>query len=303
MPKSPASNQPVVTFSLTVFVGDPDMYIAWDYTRPNATHNQARSASSGLAKDVIILYPPGQKDSSHAKSYWELATAVSGVQGGVVPTLGHAPVTHVDPTMGAMDAVQQQLEAQGMRVLSVARDDGVTSAGSGAAALRGGANRLLVAAQVPALGAGEAAGSEQFSALPPREPEHPLGAVGTGYCSVVTGPCTYYIGVTGYRSNASFAILARTSAANVTQLRDGQTVTDFVPQKEYQQYELRVSAAGVANGAELSVTTLAGDADVFVTVDGSRPSINNRQYYSQKTVGQDTISMRPGDGTWDQCGQ
>jgi len=33
-----------------------------------------------------------------------------------------------------------------------------------------------------------------------------------------------------------------------------------------------VGAEGLVGGADISVTTLVGDADVYVTVDGSRPT-------------------------------
>ena len=220
VPKSPAGQQPIVTFSMTVFVGDPDMYIAWDYDRPNSTHYQARSATSGLAKDVVIMYPPEQADSNHARCYRELASSVL-----PTPMRGIAAPALAEPR--ADPAIVAQLEAQGMRVLSVTRE-------SGTSGLRGAnaGDRVLVAAQ-PLFSSSSVLDYGWDAAAAGRPAENPLQAVGDGYCSVVAGPCTYYIGVTGYRSNASFAILARTSAANVTQLRSGQVVTDYVPAKEY----------------------------------------------------------------------
>jgi hypothetical protein len=111
--------------------------------------------------------------------------------------------------------------------------------------------------------------------------------------------CIYYIGVYGF-FEASFSILVALSDAKV-RLVDGRPVTDRVQQRETNYYTFTNTYYNTRS-LKLVMSSMNGDADLYVTLDGSTPSRENFQYISNAWGDvDDVIEMSPQDPQYVTC--
>jgi hypothetical protein len=114
-------------------------------------------------------------------------------------------------------------------------------------------------------------------------------------------PCWYYIGVVGYRRNATYTIMARNRNASVVDLTGGQPVMDVVNYGEYNYYEAAFDPTQAF--LEIVVSPLYGDPDAFVRLDGLPPSVTSFQYASYRAAGDEDIVIRNTDLAYNEtCG-
>ncbi|KAA0168946.1 hypothetical protein FNF31_00107 [Cafeteria roenbergensis] len=111
-------------------------------------------------------------------------------------------------------------------------------------------------------------------------------------------PCTFNIGVTAYRSNATYNIMAhlRTNSSIVS-LVDGQSLFQYVAQGEDLQFTYAIPSQ--RNILQVSVSPVYGDPDLYVTLDGKPATPEHSQYVSLSSSGNDVVLARPGDGVYD----
>lgn len=90
-----------------------------------------------------------------------------------------------------------------------------------------------------------------------------------------TPPCSYYIGVLAFSSNASYAISAYTSSAAGMELILGQPVSGTVEAQTINRYAAYFNAT---NGPlEIIVTPDYGDPDLYVRLDNTTVTQYNGQ--------------------------
>lgn len=113
------------------------------------------------------------------------------------------------------------------------------------------------------------------------------------------GPtCSYYLGVTTYRRNATFAVTARTRTTRPEQLSLGQPVTDQVATGEFAYYSFIWDPTALIAWIEVSPTF--GDSDLYVRLNASLPSRNlgGYDYTSQSATGLEQVTIRTTDTQW-----
>jgi hypothetical protein len=93
------------------------------------------------------------------------------------------------------------------------------------------------------------------------------------------------------RTNASFVITASTSSAAPTRLIIGQPQGDLVAERTYRRYTAEF------NGSALVVTVAptSGDPDLYLNLNGQKPTISSYQYISASGLGIDSITVEPTD--------
>lgn len=110
--------------------------------------------------------------------------------------------------------------------------------------------------------------------------------------------CTLYIMVNSTHTGADlFDILVTQHGGAPIRLTDGQRQRGAVSRLDNEQYDIVVPATGFEH-AELLLTTLTGDVDLLVTLDGTEPTLHNAQYWSATGAMQDYVFIHPGDGPW-----
>lgn len=111
--------------------------------------------------------------------------------------------------------------------------------------------------------------------------------------------CTYYIAVYGaYESTYSITV---TTASTLPQLVDGRPLSDFVTMFGWNQYSF-FDSYGSSRDIKIQLTSLTGDADLYVTLDGTTPGWLNHAYASWNLRGSDEIVMSHTDGSkFDPC--
>ena len=108
-------------------------------------------------------------------------------------------------------------------------------------------------------------------------------------------PCNYYIGVRGFH-DTTFTIVAKQKDSSPTMLVDGLPTTGFLNQSQTAQYMIHVPPH--QSGIDIVLSPMFGDGDLFVTLDGSTPTLHNRQYVSNAAAGDDRISIRAYDAKY-----
>ena len=111
------------------------------------------------------------------------------------------------------------------------------------------------------------------------------------------GPCTYFIGVTGDRSNASFGIaVSEVNSSEVFTLVDGQSVLGYVSPHTTAQALWVVQRS--AKNMTVTVNPLSGDPDLYVNVgaEAEAPNALSHDYASISMNGQDEVRMQWSDG-------
>ena len=115
------------------------------------------------------------------------------------------------------------------------------------------------------------------------------------------GPCTYFIGVTGDRSNASFGIsVSEVNSSDVFTLVDGQSVLGYVSPHTTAQALWVVQRS--AKNMTVTVNPLSGDPDLYVNVgaEAEAPNALSHDYASISMSGQDEVRMQWSDGPFTQ---
>lgn len=109
-------------------------------------------------------------------------------------------------------------------------------------------------------------------------------------------PCSYYIGVLGYRSNASYVITASSSSAEPTKLILGVPQADAVADRAYQRYTAEFNASTLT----VTVAPTSGDPDLAVSLGPGNPLVTlaNAQYVSAAATGPDVVIIRPTDAAY-----
>lgn len=107
------------------------------------------------------------------------------------------------------------------------------------------------------------------------------------YCAP---PAVYFLGVYGFQSNASFSILAREDQNGSVILIDGQPIMDVVDDFTTNAYTFVIPA--LQPGADVTLTPLVGDADLYVALNGQPASPLNFQYASYAQQGTDQVFLR-----------
>lgn len=97
----------------------------------------------------------------------------------------------------------------------------------------------------------------------------------------------YYIGVYGYR-NSTYSIAASVSSGNIT-LFNGIPQRTLVAQNQYRYFVIYVTDS--QKDITITMTPQYGDPDMYLTVDGTRPSRHNYQASSMHSYGSDSITL------------
>ncbi len=110
------------------------------------------------------------------------------------------------------------------------------------------------------------------------------------------GPCTYYIGVTGDRSNSSFGIsVSEVNSSEVVTLLDGQSVLGYVSPHTTAQALWVVQRS--AKNMTVTVNPLSGDPDLYINIgaNAEAPNAMSHDYASISMNGQDEVRMQWSD--------
>jgi hypothetical protein len=109
-----------------------------------------------------------------------------------------------------------------------------------------------------------------------------------------SGSCEIFVSVGGF-TNASYSITVTTSAGNVpTLLLDGVPQMGAVKKDMYAYYYAHVDVPP-SQSFSVYVRTTSGDPDVFCTTDGTRPTDDHYDFYSNVLGGDEYIEVSPGD--------
>ena len=120
---------------------------------------------------------------------------------------------------------------------------------------------------------------------------------GPGNAIGYTGPCSWYVGVlTVVGLTATVEVVSNYDNAVITQLLDG--VPQSVALTSQNDVVYSFSLAGLvgtspldATGLRTGVLPLQGDADLYITLDGTTPTTFNFQYSSTRSEGEDWILL------------
>ena len=124
------------------------------------------------------------------------------------------------------------------------------------------------------------------------------------YCNLL--PCTYFVAVVAFPpATAVFTLVAQDNLNNSITLLDGVPQNGFVAQGSTVQFVYAVAPTAPASAPSpfsspprtiaVALTSLAGDSDVFVTLDGSTPTLLNWAYRSTTDSGVDFVAIRQAD--------
>jgi len=109
------------------------------------------------------------------------------------------------------------------------------------------------------------------------------------------GTCSLFVAVYGW-TNSTYSIVGEIVGSNATslvELVDGQPQAGLVAGGQWTYYYTNVNFPN-AQTYSVYVRAISGDADLFVTTDGSMPSLTNYQYASSKSSGDDFVDIAPG---------
>lgn len=104
---------------------------------------------------------------------------------------------------------------------------------------------------------------------------------------------TYYVAVYGYQ-NTTFSILATYSNSTRT-LVDGEPQAGLVEAGTYVQYMMYIGNTEFTD-VTITLTASHGDPDLYVTTDGTRPTMINWQFSSRSYYSRDQVLIPRGDG-------
>jgi hypothetical protein len=110
--------------------------------------------------------------------------------------------------------------------------------------------------------------------------------------------CTYYIAIVG-EAESTYRLTA-TTAYNVPVLTDGMPVNDHVGPLSWNYYTF-YDTYGALRDLKITLTTTVGDADIFVTLDGSKPSWDRFDYYSMNFFSNDEVRISHTDDAYAPC--
>lgn len=105
--------------------------------------------------------------------------------------------------------------------------------------------------------------------------------------------CTYYIAVLG-ALESTFTILVSTSS-NIPKLNDGIPSIGYINAYDWVYYSFH-NIYAVSRDIHISLVSQTGNADVYVTLDGSMPSLINYVYGSAKWSSTDELTILHSDG-------
>lgn len=277
----------LINIVVTPAYGDPDMYVTLDGVKPGPTHWDYASASDAGDDTITIRSTDRQyQRSCHPDERCRVLIGVRGFRASdytIVATTGATTTTLQtgSPLRGFVAAhmysyyvfTATQPNQMITIVLTPISGDPDMYVSSGTnnttpTALYGGsfwhATRL---------------GSDVLEIFP--DDPH--------FCDV---PCNYYIGVRGF-SDAAFTILARQGSAKPTLLLDGVPQLGQLNRSVTDQYVVNMPPH--VSGMDIVLTPIAGDADLFVTLDGHTPSSHHAQYASMASMGRDAVTIHAYD--------
>jgi len=219
----PSAPRPVVV-PLTPYLGDPDLFVTLDGTTPTASNNAyAASEPSGIDfiaihfDDPQYLSSPCGPSTLPAGGACQVRIAVVGYTASIYNLVASAS-RYIQLIDGAQ--VEDLAPAGGWRYFrftsSIAAPIVITAVPlSGDPDMFIGSDANATATSVPTNQRGtyfwrSTTLSTEIITIPPTDP------------NACAPPCSYYIGVTGYRSNATFAISATTRSSTPVPLTMGQ---------------------------------------------------------------------------------
>jgi hypothetical protein len=109
------------------------------------------------------------------------------------------------------------------------------------------------------------------------------------------GICSLFVAVYGW-TNASYSIVGEIVDSNATsliELVDGQPQAGLVAAGQWTYFYTNINLPNTQTYS-IYVRAISGDADLYVTTDGSTPSLTNFQYSSSKSSGDDFVDVAPG---------
>ncbi len=120
-----------------------------------------------------------------------------------------------------------------------------------------------------------------------------------------SGPCKYRCGVYGY-TGGSYTLVARWNSSEPLPLVLGRPQADSVSAGTFRQYQMQITPELVGSSSgqppkdlQVQVQPLNGDPDVFVTLDGQRPTADHYQYRSSDWGNSvDRIVLAPRDSLY-----
>jgi hypothetical protein len=110
--------------------------------------------------------------------------------------------------------------------------------------------------------------------------------------------CTYYIAVFG-ASEATYTIMASVETTYFT-LQDGVPMTGSVSQGDWNYYSF-LNRYGSDRDFRAVLSSITGNADIFITLDGSLPSWYNYDYRSVRSLTDDILTIKHTDSTYAPC--
>lgn len=110
--------------------------------------------------------------------------------------------------------------------------------------------------------------------------------------------CTYYITVYG-AAEATYSIMASVETTYFT-LQDGVPMTGTLERGSWNYYVF-VDNYGSGRDFRAVLSSINGNADMFITLDGSIPSWNNFDYRSTRSLTDDEITIKHTDSTYSPC--
>lgn len=103
-------------------------------------------------------------------------------------------------------------------------------------------------------------------------------------------PCTYFIGVRAFGSDAAFTLVAKQRPSDPTMLVDGVPSLGSLNATQTDEYIFHFPTT--LSGADLVLSPFFGDVDMYVSLDGGTPSVHHWQYISVASSGIDQVSLR-----------
>lgn len=119
----------------------------------------------------------------------------------------------------------------------------------------------------------------------------PFGSPGA--CTPIPpNPCSYYIAVHGFVAS-SFSVMAYIDSDSPITLLDGRPQNGMVNASEYDQYSMAIAAG--SRGIDITLVPRTGDSDLYVTLNGLKPTQTSYQYRSISASGNDNIEIHATD--------
>lgn len=262
--------------SLTALTGDPDLYLAFNLSKPNKTNWQWRSMAFG--SDVIAVTEPKIGDY-HVGVYSAFPSTYT-----ITASVGALELIPGQPHRDEVASLKTRLYV--VQVQSTPADLEISlDISSGDAVILVNNNPSDGRASWPSLSSHTWSSDNRADST--RRGSLIVSATDRKACF----NCSYTIGVYGLRAT-SYAIVVRYGAIG-TLLESGHPVTATVDQGATSYFRAFVNSK--ANDIQISSTTFVGDAAIYVSMTDSRPSASSHSWKSVNMKDSNHISILSSD--------